>query len=282
LAQTYSPASEQFTLAEPVEAEGIGLHTGEQCAVELRPAPQGGGLVFFCGSDSTPVPALAENVIPAQRRTVLGREGLRIETVEHLLGALAGMRIFHARIQVTGPEVPALDGSALPFVELIEQAGIAPVQNPSPLITPISPIRVSDDGDEAWVEALPGEDYRVSVAVWYAQTGEQKVSLRITPEAFKKQIAPARTFGFEDEVELVLRSGLAAGATTDNVVLIGRGGKMSSPARLENEVARHKALDLIGDLALCGGVLRAHIIACRPGHRLNTRLAALLSRLPQG
>jgi UDP-3-O-[3-hydroxymyristoyl] N-acetylglucosamine deacetylase len=281
LAETYSPASEQFTLAHTVEAEGIGLHTGKQCAVELSPAPEGGGLVFFCGDDPAPVPALAENAILAERRTVLGRGGLRIETVEHLLGALAGMRIFHARIQVVGPEVPALDGSALPFVELIEQAGVAPVQNPSRLIMPTSPVTVSDDSGEALVEALPCDDYRVSASVCYAETGEQKVSLRITPEVFKKEIAPARTFGFEDEVELVLRSGLAAGASPDNVVLIGRGCKMSSPARLENEVARHKVLDLIGDLALCGGVLRAHIIASRPGHRLNTRLAELLSRLPR-
>jgi UDP-3-O-[3-hydroxymyristoyl] N-acetylglucosamine deacetylase len=281
LAEAYSPVSKQFTLAQPVEAEGIGLHTGTECSVRLSPAPEGGGLVFLCGDDLAPVPALAENVIPARRRTVLACEGHRIETVEHILAALVGTGVFHARIQVKGPEVPALDGSALPFVELIEQAGTAPVRNLSPVIVLTSPVRVSDNGAEAWVEALPGDEYRVSVSVWYAETGEQKVGFEITPEVFKKEIAPARTFGFEDEAELVLRNGFAAGAGPDNVVLISRGGKMSSPARLENEVARHKVLDLVGDLALSGGVVKAHIIAARPGHRLNTRLAALLSVLRQ-
>jgi len=194
--------------------------------------------------------------------------------VEHLLAALAGMGILHAVIEVSGPEVPALDGSALPFVELIEQAGTRALGEPAPRRKIPSPIVV--ENGQARLSAHPADRYTISVTVQFPDVGEQKLSLEMTPEAFKKEVAPARTFGFAEEAGAILASGLAAGASLENVILVDR-GEYSAPLRFPDELVRHKMLDLIGDLSLAGMPFDAHIEALRPGHRINVQLASAMA-----
>jgi UDP-3-O-[3-hydroxymyristoyl] N-acetylglucosamine deacetylase len=250
--------------------EGVGLHTGERCAIRISPADERCGITFLVGADRTPIQANADNVGHWKRQTALVGEKASVGMVEHLLAALAGLGILHAIIGVTGPEVPALDGSALPFVELIEQAGTKALGGPMPRMTIPSPIIV--ENGESRLAAHAADRYALSVTVQYPDVGEQNLSLELTPETFKKELAPARTFGFAEEAKEILAAGLAAGASLENVVLVDR-GRYSAPLRFPDELVRHKMLDLVGDLSLVGVPFDAHIEAVRPGHRVNVQLA---------
>jgi UDP-3-O-[3-hydroxymyristoyl] N-acetylglucosamine deacetylase len=261
----------QMTIASPVEAKGIGLHTGENCAVRIVPESQPVGISFVVNGQQ--IAALPENVRLSHRQTGLSNGSASVQTVEHLMAALAGLGISHARVHVSGPEIPALDGSAMPWVELIEAAGIRPIGEPVPAPALERPVSVKGSGGR--LRAAPADRYMISVTVNYRQVGKQSVALEITPETFKREIAPARTFGFADEARDVFAEGLASGASFENVLVIHNGG-FSSPPRFPDELARHKMLDLIGDLALVGMPLSVEIEAIRPSHRLNVQLARSL------
>jgi UDP-3-O-[3-hydroxymyristoyl] N-acetylglucosamine deacetylase len=263
----------QLTLAGPVEIAGVGLHTGEPCAVTLLPCDGPYGIMFLLGADGeVRVPATVEQVVSSERYTALGTGEHQVRTVEHLLAALTAMGVCHARVRVRGPEIPAMDGSALPFAEAIEQAQTRPLEAPEPPRLR-SPVRVAAEG--AHIRAAPAGALRVTCTVEYPYVGEQTATFEITPQVFKREIAPARTFGFEHEVSALLAGGLAAGASEENAVVVGPAG-YSSPLRFEDELVRHKILDLLGDLALVGVPFTAEIVAVRPGHALNAELARAL------
>jgi UDP-3-O-[3-hydroxymyristoyl] N-acetylglucosamine deacetylase len=263
----------QLTIASPVEVDGIGLHTGEKSLVRIVPESQPVGISFIVGEMQ--IAAVPENVSNSSRQTALSNGMASVQTVEHLLAALGGLGISHVRIYVTGPEVPALDGSAMGWVRLLEAAGTRHIGQPVP--APVLPHAITVEDDAGRLRAAPCDRYLISVSVDYRQVGKQSATLEVTPETFKREIAPARTFGFADEARAVFAAGLASGASLENVLVIHNGG-FSSPPRLPDELARHKMLDLIGDLALVGVPLSVEIEAIRPSHRLNVQLARSLAQ----
>ena len=262
------------TLARAVSANGVGLHSGQPCLIELTPAQSGEGVVFAL-EGAPAVTAVASHVVRWERCVALGNSAGSVYTVEHLLAALHGMGVHDVRIRVTGPEVPAMDGSAAGFVKLIEEAGLRPAGRLRRYHLK-SAVWVQEDG--RLLIALPSNEFRISCVVDYPHphVGRQFASFRIDPATFRNEIAPARTFCFEEDIKELRAAGLGMGGSEKNVVVIGPRG-YTSPLVFPNEVVRHKVLDLVGDLSLVGAPFTADIVAVRPGHRLNVRLARELA-----
>lgn len=255
----------QTTLREPFAFEGVGLHTGVPCRVEVVPAPVDSGLRFV--ANGIEIPAVAEYVVETARATVVGKNGVTISTVEHLLAAIFGMGIANATIRVEGPEIPVADGSAKLFVEAIRHAGIVRQSEVLPRFIPLSPAFVRD-GDRA-VIVLPAKQFRVRFLADFAPPiGTQYFDREISPETFSEEIASARTFGYLHEVEALLERGLAKGGTLENALVFAPDGPMQE-MRWENEPVRHKVLDLLGDFALLGAYPQCEIVAVKSGHKLH-------------
>lgn len=233
------------------------------------------------------MPARVERVLSTRRCTILGDGEVSISTVEHLLAALHGLRIDNVAITVEGPEIPILDGSAAPFVEGLLEAGVKPLDVPARSMRLSRPVWLEEPGREGVlpsVIALPAEGLALTVAVDFQRplAGPQWVHFRHTSaDRFAHDLAPARTFCFEDEVTALLASGLGGGGSVENTLVLS-GTSASSPLRYADELARHKALDLMGDLALVGGRLHAHVIALCAGHALHVALAAAIRKAALG
>ncbi|MDQ2730999.1 MAG: UDP-3-O-acyl-N-acetylglucosamine deacetylase [Armatimonadota bacterium] len=262
----------QRTLSGPFDLHGIGLHTGAEASVRVSPLGASEGIRFKLQGLAEPFIADVHSVQSLERCTTIGRDGYSVCTVEHLLSALSGCGVDNCLVEVDGPEVPAMDGSALPFVEQIQTVGT--VQQ-TLLREPIwldGPIWISDGSSEAM--ALPAEMLWVTYAIDFPDkvVKRQVCSYEVTPEVFGREIAPARTFGFMRDVEELRRRGLALGGGLHNAVVVGDDGYLG-PVRFENEPVRHKALDLLGDLALLGAPLRARIIVLRGSHRLHVEMS---------
>lgn len=267
----------QCTLGSSAVMRGRGLHTGEDCEIRLSPANEGSGIIFEAGGKE--IRAHVSNVRDLRRGTTLGIGDAEVHTVEHLLAALAGMGVDNVRIRVEGPEIPAADGNALPFVELIETAGIVEQQAEAVPIVLHEPVWIIDR--DKCLLAVPGTGLSIKalISFQHPMIGEQAISLRIDPEAFKKDIAPARTFCTADEIGFILSQGLGKGGTEDNVIVVHE-DRYSVPLRFNDEFVRHKVLDLIGDLALIGQRLCADVTAIKSSHALNAGLASKISSLP--
>lgn len=269
------------TLAGPTALlTGIGLHSGRAASLRVRPAPPGAGLVFCDTETGQEIPALAANVVDTSRCTILGQNGSTVQTVEHILSALAGLGIDDARIETTGDELPIADGSAAPFVSLLETAGITTQAEGrvEPLVIR-EPVSLSAD-DGASITCLPCASLRITVVLDYPRhpyLGTQAATFDFLTDDYGVQVAPARTYGFVGEIEWLRAHGLALGASRDNAVALGE-TEYETPLRFANELARHKLLDIVGDLALLGRPLHAHMLAVKPGHALNVRLASLLGQ----
>jgi UDP-3-O-[3-hydroxymyristoyl] N-acetylglucosamine deacetylase len=261
----------QTTLARSVSKAGIGLHTGRRSSLTLLPAAPDAGIVFICRSGEE-IPAVAERVVETRRGTTLGQGEARVMTVEHVLSALCGRGVDNARLEVAGEEIPACDGSAQEWVELIRQAGVTRLDAPRKALKLAEAVWVGEG--EAWGVAVPGVKFTLAVGVDFGEAvvGRQTWWGPVTPARYARELAPARTFGFAHEVEALLAAGLAQGGTAENAVVVTPEG-YSVPLRFPNEAVRHKAMDAIGDLALCGGRLQAHVTLVRPSHRLVTKLA---------
>lgn len=272
------PGEPQRTLAADVELEGPGLHTGRHARVRLVPAPEDHGRVLVRVDVDPPaaIPVSARHRLPIPRCTALGAGGVSVMTVEHLLAALAGMGVDNVRIEVEGPELPALDGSALPYVHAIERAGLVEQRAPR-RIRALRRALWEAEGDR-FVAAIPWPELRVSYAFMSdrPRLADQFVEFTVTPEVFRAEIAPARTVAFLDEVRDLRARGLGLGGRPDNVLVIGDQGPVGE-LRLPDEVARHKVLDLVGDLALAGPVV-ARVVAVRAGHELSARLARAMEQ----
>ena len=262
--------SPQHTLREPWTFEGVGLHTGAHGAVRLVPQPPNSGIVMRLDGDLT-FPAVAEYVVDTRRAMVLGVEGGRVSTVEHLLSALTGMEVDNVLIEVRGPEIPIADGSAKVFVEGIERVGRA-AQGAARREWTVDGPHVFRE-DDALLVLLPAERWRVRFAADFPPpVGAQYLDAAVEPRTYREDIASARTFGYLAEVEALRAAGLALGGTLENAVVFGEEGPLS-PLRQANEVVAHKFLDLVGDFALLGARPRFEVVAHKSGHRLHARAA---------
>jgi UDP-3-O-[3-hydroxymyristoyl] N-acetylglucosamine deacetylase len=273
----------QHTLRDVLTFEGVGLHTGAPGRARVRPQVAGSGLRFRLEGGPA-FPAHAEHVVETRRATVLGGGDGSVSTVEHLLAALFAMGITNALIEVEGPEIPVMDGSAAAFAEAIAKGGLVDQHAPRQALRVDRPF-VFHDG-EALLVVSPGDAFRIRFAVDYAPpVGAQFIDATIDPDYFIRDIAPARTFGYLHEVEALRAAGLARGGTLDNALVFAPDGPLT-PLRWPNEVVRHKVLDLIGDFALLGAWPLCDIVSIKSGHRLHAkaakalRAAFSLARLP--
>jgi UDP-3-O-[3-hydroxymyristoyl] N-acetylglucosamine deacetylase len=256
----------QSTLRDAIEFAGVGLHTGLPGRVRLTPAKAGAGLRFRL-NDAVEFPARADYVVDTRRATMLGFGEHTVSTVEHLLSAVLGMGVDNALISVDGPEIPVEDGSAKVFADAIAQVGTVTLREPRARFIPTEPYVFRDA--EKLLIVVPSSTFRVRMTVDYdAPIGTQFRDLDIDPLTYPVEIAPNRTFGFQHEVEALIRRGLAQGGTLDNAVVFGPDGPLA-PLRSSDEPCRHKILDLIGDFALLGAYPQCEVIAIKSGHKLH-------------
>jgi len=271
----------QRTLRKPVSVTGVGYWSGRENRVELEPAGVGVGVVFVRAdlADAVTIPAVVEHRVEASSRTNLCVGKARVEMVEHLLSALAGLDIDCCRVRVHGEEMPGLDGSSLAFVEAIDAAGVEELDASIDPIVVDSVIRVGDD--TAWIEASPPRCAGLSVdyELDYGDgpIGRQVLSLRVTSDGYRTGIAAARTFLPAEDAERLRAAGRGLSATTGDLLIFGPDGPIGNTLRWPDECVRHKVLDLIGDLSLAGRPIHAHVRAHRSGHRLNGALATRLA-----
>ena len=287
LPQFLSPsltAPHQRTLKASIACVGTGLHSGRRVRLSLGPAPAGHGIVFRRTDCQADVPARFDQVVDARLATTVGcsnTAGVRVGTVEHLLAALAGSGVDNAVVALDGPELPILDGSAAPWLFLIDCAGlIDQPEAPRQSIEVRRAVRVQDG--ESWAELLPpgpydGLEMAVSIDFSAAAIGRQSIALRLSGESFRHELARARTFALAEDVGAMRAAGLARGGTLENAVVVD-GARVVNPdgLRMRDEFVRHKLLDAVGDLALAGAPLRARFRAHRPGHALTNRLLRAL------
>ncbi len=271
----------QRSLSQPIGLAGIGLHTGQQVECILHPAEVNGGRFFVRSDlaperqDSPPIPAQLRAVHPAALSTQLTQGSAVIQTPEHLLAALAGLGIDNCRIEVSGPEVPILDGSSLPWVKAILEAGIRTQPAPRKIGILTQPVTVGDGN--GFVTALPHQGLRLTYGIDFADSPirDQWHSWQVGAGSFVSQIAPARTFTREQDIEPARRLGLIKGGSLDNALVCDREG-WKQPLRYADEPVRHKLIDLLGDLSLLGFRVQAHILAYKAGHNLHHRLSQQL------
>jgi UDP-3-O-[3-hydroxymyristoyl] N-acetylglucosamine deacetylase len=269
----------QKTIKAAMPCRGVGVHSGARVAMVLHPAPSDSGIVFRRSDRSGAcIAAHWRNVQESPLCTTLTNwEGISVATVEHLLAAFAGAEIDNAVVELDGPEVPVMDGSAEPFLFLIERAGIVEQDVPRRAIKVLKPVRVADEDCAAALE--PDVGFSVSFEIDFSDqlVRRQDITLSIDAESFKADLARARTFGFLEEVERLRAAGLARGGSLDNAVVVGDGKVLNvGGLRYADEFVRHKVLDAVGDLYLAGGPIVGHFRGVRSGHATNRRLLEAL------
>jgi UDP-3-O-acyl N-acetylglucosamine deacetylase len=263
---------------------GVGLITGAPARIRFCPAPADSGLNFHRVDlrRAEPIPALAEQVSGTERRTTLGRGANAVTLVEHVLSALAGLRIDDCRIELEGPEPPGLDGSALGMVELLSTAGVARLSTRRAIWAPTEAIVIKDGAATIGLYPSEGESLRMSYLLNYgngAPIPPQLASVTLTPDAYRRELAFARTFVLEAEAAQLQQAGVGRHLTSRELLVFGARGVIDNQTRRANEPARHKLLDIVGDLALCGVAIAGRLVAYRSGHPLNVELARTISRL---
>jgi UDP-3-O-[3-hydroxymyristoyl] N-acetylglucosamine deacetylase len=272
----------QRTLKNVIRATGVGLHTGEKVYLTLRPAPVDTGIVF-CRTD-LPAPAMVracpENVGDTRLSTTLDNNGVRISTVEHLMSAFAGLGIDNAFVELTAPEVPIMDGSAGPFVFLIQSAGIQEQSSPKRFMRIRRTVEI-EDGDK-WARFEPWDGFKVSFTIDFDhptfRNSTQLASIDFSTTSFVKEVSRARTFGFMRDLEALRKAGLARGGGMDNAIVMDSFRVLNDDGlRYEDEFVKHKVLDAIGDLYLLGHPLIGAFSAYKSGHALNNRLLRALT-----
>ena len=271
----------ETTVQRPVEASGVGLHSGVPVRIRILPAPVSTGIVFVrTDLDNFNVPASWRHVARVSYATSLMRQGVLISTTEHLLSVFYSMGIDNTYVEIDNLEVPILDGSGLPFVRLIEQAGIRQYRRKRRYLRIRRPISVEDKGKR--ISIIPAESFRLTCDTDYpAPVGRQSLELEVTPERYANEIAFARTFGWEKDLDQMRNMGLIRGASLENAVCFNNERALNPDGmRAPDECCRHKALDLIGDLALLGRPLLGHVIAERAGHAMHAALVARIMSDP--
>ncbi|HZJ55010.1 MAG TPA: UDP-3-O-acyl-N-acetylglucosamine deacetylase [Myxococcaceae bacterium] len=267
----------QRTLEQPVSTRGVGLHSGAQVTLTLRPAPADHGIVFHrVDVPGAPgIPATAAHVVDTALATTLGKGQVRVGTVEHVLAALSGLGIDNARIEVDGPEVPILDGSSGPFLYLVRSAGIRILEEPKSFVVIRRPVVLRDGDREASLS--PCDRLRVDCAIDFHHplVPGQSLSIDFSSSSFTRELARARTFGFLKDVERMKSAGLARGGSLENAIVVDEFSILNPEGlRYPDEFVRHKTLDAFGDLALFGHPVIGHLRVKKSGHALHHRLVS--------
>jgi UDP-3-O-[3-hydroxymyristoyl] N-acetylglucosamine deacetylase len=268
------------TLSRDVSCIGIGLHTGKPVRLVLRPAPAEHGIRFVRRDVGVEIPARLEYLGRQDHATTLSHDGVSVGTVEHLLSALAGLGVDDVLVELDGPEVPILDGSAAPFVLLLNEAGFRTQSTARQYLKVRRTVEVVQGGKRAVLSPCDGLEIAYTIGFEHPLLRHQSLTLKVAPRTFAEEIAPARTFGFLREVEALRRNGLALGGGLDNAVVIGETGVLNK-LRFEDEFVRHKILDAIGDLALLGRPLLGRLEGVKAGHALHAAVARKLLGDPQ-
>ena len=271
----------ETTIQRPVEAAGVGLHSGVPVRIRILPAPVSTGIVFVrTDLENFQIPASWRHVARVSYATSLMRHGVLISTTEHLLSVFYSMGIDNVYVEIDNLEVPILDGSGQPFVRLIEDAGIRQYRRKRRYLRIRRPISVADKGKR--ISILPADSFRLTCDTDYpSPVGRQSLEMEVTPENYARGIAFARTFGWESDLEQMRNMGLIRGASLENAVCFTSSGVLNPDGlRVPDECCRHKALDLIGDLALLGRPLLGHVIAERAGHAMHAALVARIMSDP--
>ncbi|HXX29863.1 MAG TPA: UDP-3-O-acyl-N-acetylglucosamine deacetylase [Myxococcaceae bacterium] len=265
----------QRTLNAPVTCQGVGLHSGAAVSLTLLPAPADHGVVFVRTDLARPVviPATADHVVETALATTLEKDGTRVGTVEHLLAALIGLGVDNVRVELDGPEVPIMDGSAAPFAFLVQSAGVRVQEAPKSFVVVKKRVQVSDGDKEASLG--PCDRFRMDVAIDFHHplVSRQRLEMDFSDRAFVREVSRARTFGFLRDVERLKAAGLARGGSLDNAIVVDEFSILNPDGlRYPDEFVRHKALDAVGDLALFGHPVIGHFRAVKSGHALHLRL----------
>jgi UDP-3-O-[3-hydroxymyristoyl] N-acetylglucosamine deacetylase len=271
----------QRTLRRSTSCAGIGLHSGKKVTLSLKPAPADSGIRFRrIDLGGLEIPASVTHLGGIQWATALSHEAASVETVEHLLAALVSTGIDNVVVELNTPEVPIMDGSSAPFIYLIQEAGIKRLASPRRYLKVLRPMTLSR-GDKR-IAIYPSDHFKVTYSISFDHPllRHQARTMQVTEESFIEEIAPARTFCFLREVEMLRQNGLALGGSLDNAIVIGETGVLNSALRFEDEFVRHKILDVIGDLALVGHPIIGHVVAHRGGHALHTAFAARILEEP--
>ena len=274
-------AENQRTINKSLGLSGIGLHTGQKVNVKFKPAVENQGIEFVrTDLDGKPrIKAHMSNLIERPRRTSIGIQNVEIHTIEHVLAALVGLGIDNITIELDAEELPGLDGSALPFLELLKKAGIKELNASRNYFQPKEPLYM-EEGDSS-VLILPANDFRISYTMSYPNSllKSQYASFEFSQEVFEKELAPSRTFCLQEEAEELTRQGLGKGANYENTIVVGSDGIVENTLRFEDEFVRHKICDLIGDLYLLGHPVKGHVIGIKSGHPLNIKLLKKIKHL---
>lgn len=273
------------TIVAPAIIAGVGVHTGRRVRLAVRPAPSGTGIVFVRSDISdrdNRIPVSGEAVVDARLNTMIENgDGVRLSTIEHLMAAFAVLGVSNAVVEVDGPELPILDGSALEFVQLLDRAGFRPQPTPQRYIEILETVHVVEGDKHAAL--LPCDRYEMRFEIDFpsAVIGNQIIDFVVDEPTFRKEIMAARTFGFAHEVEALRQAGLARGGSLENAVVID-GDEILNPGglRMEREFVRHKALDAIGDLYVLGAPLLGRYEGYKAGHALNNKLVRALLAAP--
>lgn len=271
----------QRTIKNPISCTGVGLHSGVKVTMTLKPAPAGHGVVFkrtdIAGNGAV-IPARWDQVDDTRLCTGIAAEGAQVRTIEHLMAALSGSRIDNLLIEITGPEVPVMDGSAQPFVFLIDCAGVVEQSAPRKAIRVLRPIKLQD-GDRL-VSLEPADEFTVDLAIDFATSAinRQEMDIELSSSSFRSEVSRARTFGLEQEVAALRAAGLAKGGSLDNAVVIGADNKILNEEglRYDDEFVRHKVLDAVGDLYLAGHPILGRFKGRCSGHAMNNLLLRTL------
>jgi UDP-3-O-[3-hydroxymyristoyl] N-acetylglucosamine deacetylase len=265
----------QRTLRRQISCAGIGLHSGHKVTLTLRPAAADTGIIFRRTDVGVEIPATVNHVSAVHYATVLGKDGATVETVEHLLAALVSVGIDNVIVELTQNEVPIMDGSAAPFLFLVQEAGVKRLNAPRRYLKVLRPVQLAHSDKR--IAVYPSDHFKVSYTISFDHPvlRHQSRTERITENGFAESIAPARTFGFLKDVEALRQNGLALGGSLENAIVIGDAGVLNA-LRFEDEFVRHKILDAVGDLALVGHPIIGHVVVHRGGHALHTALASQL------
>jgi UDP-3-O-[3-hydroxymyristoyl] N-acetylglucosamine deacetylase len=267
----------QTTIHREVETHGVGLHTGVQSKLRLVPAPADTGIVFRrVDLDQFQIEAQGHNVARVSYATSLMKKGVLLSTTEHLLAAIYSCGIDNVYIDIDAIEVPILDGSAEPFMQLLDQAGARRLRRKRRYLKVTRPVEVVEDGRRIGI--YPAEEFRVRCYVDFPHplVGQQEVEMVVNADSFRQVLSRARTFCFETDIEPLRAMGLIRGGSLENAIVLTRDGVLNGPLRYPDEFGRHKALDLIGDLALVGLPLLGRVEARKAGHALHTQLVSRL------
>jgi len=273
------------TLVGPAIIAGVGVHTGRRVRLAVRPAPTGTGIVFVRTDVSdvdNRIPVSGEAVVDARLNTMIAKAaGTTLSTIEHLMAAFAALGVSNAVVEVDGPELPILDGSALPFVQLLDRAGFRRQPRAVRYVEILEPVRV-EEGDKS-AALLPCDRYEMRFEIDFPSKviGNQVVDFVVDEETFRREIMAARTFGFAHEVEALRQAGLARGGSLENAVVID-GDQILNPGglRMDREFVKHKALDAIGDLYVLGAPLLGRYEGVKAGHAINNKLVRALLAAP--